>query len=91
MGASSDGVLTQSVASLRFLCGDDGRRTMIFSAFNNLNDFIPALESARDPDLILGNAEMLCQQSDRCIVGSAFLGWLFDFDHKVISILSNFF
>lgn len=58
--------------------------------FCNLDDFIPASKAAENPDPALGNAEMLCQQFDDCLVGLALPGWLFDLDCKAIPFLANF-
>ena len=59
--------------------------------FCNLNNLISASEAADNPDLAVGNAEMLCQQLDDCLVGLAFLGRFLDFDYKAIAFLAKLF
>ena len=65
--------------------------TLIDLLLRHVDDFLPASKAAENPDLAFGNAEMLCQQFDDCLVGFAFLGWLFNLDYEAIAFLADFF
>ena len=60
-------------------------------AFLNLDHFISASKAAENPDPALGNAEMLRQQFNDCLVGLAFPGRLFDFSYEAIAFLAELF
>jgi len=58
---------------------------------HNLDDFVLALGAAENPDLALRDTEMLCQQSDDCLIRFAFPGRLLNFDYEAIAFLTDLF
>ena len=65
--------------------------TLIDLLLCHLDDFLPASKAAENPDLAFGNAEMLCQQSDDCLVGLALSGRLLNFDYEAIAFPTDLF
>ena len=57
----------------------------------NLDGFGPASKPAENPDFAPGDAEMLCEQFDDCLVGPALPGWLLDPDYIAITFLTDLF
>lgn len=56
-----------------------------------LDDFVPAVKTAENPDLALRDVKMLCEQFDDRQVGFAFPGRLFYSDYVTIAFRTDLF